>query len=304
MCTVIDFVKVEIVGVSVEEMLNNDSLEFIGEHNEQTGELSSKHIAVIYGMEVIVYDSGYIFVKGSIHKYFNFIHSVHAPNQRTEILKMKGFNGNDFNYSQLIYACKHLASVLSVEQHNMRLRNIEIGVNVSHGFKTKMILSYLMRHNGKGFSNPLSRVLTYRRLNHQQYALKCYDKKLQYSLGKEVLRFEIHFSKMTKLNTSGLHTVSDLLSHSMLNYLKQLLLQRWEEILIYDYTISDKKLTAKQKIDLLKYKNPTFWNVDLMPNQIYRHKKNYQGIEQENSRNVKQNLKNLISHKWEELSAF
>lgn len=77
----------------------------------------------------------------------------------------------------------------------------------------------------------------YRRAYHCNFSIKAYDKSLQFDLPYELFRFEIHFNKMRDLKQYRIIYLSDLKDKSKLESLKNELLTKWDEVLLYDWTI-------------------------------------------------------------------
>ena len=294
----IDFQKTEVFGINPNDWINNEYLDFLETKSLKTGEVREKYIAKYYGMDFIITDSGRMFLHGSLHKYYNFIMDITAPNQYNEIQKRKGFNGDQFNYSNLEYTIQDLENRFEINFSNSRLHNLEFGVNAKHTLITDMILDNLMLHIGKQFSRPLD--TTYRQAQHVQYSVKVYDKGLQYGMYDNILRFELKYIKMQELNRLGIFNLNNLSSYGNLQKLGNLLIKRWSEILLYDYTINEAILTEQDAIRLKDYNNMNFWSKTLS-NHRDRHKKRYYKIASNYSEGIKDQILELIKSTWQEL---
>lgn len=293
----IDFVKIKVVGSKKENWTNNPLLDFKGEYHFSTGEASNKIAAEYNNMVFKIFPSGLMLIQGSLHKYYNFLKGIKAPNQHTIEEINKGFNGTDFNCYQLAYAINHLKKTFCF--NSGYVTNAEIGLNIKHSFETELILNGLMMHKGKCFNTPLNN--SYRRLEHSHYKIKCYNKALQYGMDEELIRFEIHYNKSKYLKEIGLVTIDDFLKAEVLDGALNLLLIKWWEILMYDYTINEELVCDKVKSKLKDYKNVSYWR-GIMSNHLDRPKKHYKIIEGKFSQNISGKLSKLMINKWSVLS--
>lgn len=291
----IDFIKMELGGVGSNYLMLIPWLDFKTSLSEQTGELGNKLEAEWHQMKIIVYRSGRIFLQGSLHMAFNSICGCYAPNQRTDQERAKGFNGNQFNYTQLRYVLHYFSTYLGFSLNKAVIRNLEFGLNIVHPFDTKLILTNLIKHKGKPFLNPKQYFYV---AEHSQYSVKCYDKGFQYGLGEQLLRVEVKCVKMEGLNVQGIVTAIDLLDKANLSVLAGLLDKRWNEVFLYDYTIRTKELQKNDNERVLKFQSPNFWRNELPANRQDRHKRRYKKIESEHSDRVKQVIGEQMTKIW------
>jgi hypothetical protein len=94
-------------------------------------------------------------------------------------------------------------------------------------------------------------------VQHSQYIIKIYNKALHYrskgfEIDTEILRFEIKYTKMQKLNERGIYNLQDLANYGLYNF-KDEVLNEFNNILFYDNTIQSKSRS------LSNYKNPLYW---------------------------------------------
>ena len=88
----VDFVKIEIPFYNSVKLLKNKLLDFKGNYSMTSGEVNEiKIIAEYNGMKFISYSSNRMEIRGSIHKYFNFLSKVKAPNQISSEQIAKGY---------------------------------------------------------------------------------------------------------------------------------------------------------------------------------------------------------------------
>jgi len=72
----------------------------------------------------------------------------------------------------------------------------------------------------------------YIQARHQRYFIKIYNKRKHYGkqgyiIDKEILRFEVKYSKMKALNDGGIHTLYDLVDIDFKRF-KEVLLTEWK----------------------------------------------------------------------------
>ena len=96
-------------------------------------------------------------------------------------------------------------------------------------------------------------------------------------------------------------TLADTLTESFINAVGELLVLRWNETLLYDWTINTNQLTRKQKVKLKDYRNQNYW-IDLSKNgkknQLSREIKKYQKIVANHSQNVHKYVGEKIKEEW------
>ncbi len=266
------------------------------EYSESTGELETKRIAKFHCMELIVHDSGYTELQGSLHKAYNSIaRTPYKKNCKTE----NGFNANQFNYTQLRYVVQFLQRILQFDFKNARLRNIEFGVNLEHHLNTELILSNLMRHKGKQFDRSQG---IYFNVGHYEFMVKCYFKSRQFGMNENIMRYELHYNTMREINALGIELLFDLLDRSKLMRLLQRLTEVWNEIIMYDYTINEMGLERKYARWIDLYKNPNFWNITIKSNRLNPHKIKLQELVESRSEMIQNKISGMIEENWNGLS--
>lgn len=293
----IDYIKF-ITRVNPSEYILHPLLNFRQAYSTKTGELDCYKYANHGGFTFKLYDSGLLIVSGSIHKYFNFLKKISAPNQITPKEREQGYNGNDFSFHSLLHSLELFAANYKLDLSECHIQNIEIGLNITHLFDTDQILNGLLLHKGKTFSRPLDN--SFRILEHQRYYLKIYDKGEQYSQPEPTIRIELKYKKMFNLNLQGLKTLNDLKNESLLMQLHRLLRCEFAKVLIYDYTIDKSQLNSMQLNKIKDYSNPIFW-LNTKPILRDRHKKALIKITSQYSNKVQKELIELMTTKLTEL---
>jgi len=292
----IDYIKLEIIGGNKEKWLNNSKLNFYGKYSHKTSEAKENLEADYKCLKFKIFESGRMIIQGSIHKFYNALNNIYAPNQRTEQDRAKGFNGNDFNYSKLLYTVKLLKRDFNFD--TAIVRGVETGLNIKHLFITDLILNGFLLYKGKIFKTPLNN--SYRESELFHYKIKCYDKALQYGLSDEVFRYELKYRKMEYFNKCNIVYLDDLLIKDNLSKVLLNLINKWDKITFYDYTIDENILTDKQLLFVKDFSNTTYWK-SLPSNRLDRPRKRYKKLEEKHSKNIKSEIRKLIISEWNNL---
>ncbi len=301
----VDFIKLFIKDAAPLKLEVNPLLSFFGKINEDTGEVKAtysngKNIvtsrkAEYKDLTFILYSNQTLIISGSLHKYYN--DGLH--------------NYNDFTYSAFLLVLKDLKDKFNIEPKECILKCLEIGVNIIPPIATDVILTYCHLHKTQPFEwQKNSNQGKYKQVEHSQYIIKIYNKALHYrtkgfEIETEILRFEIKWLKMQKLNQKGIYNLNDLLIYGLENF-KEDLIREWENVLYFDNTTRIDHFSTKVKNAFKDYCNPIYWT-DLLLNkqsENYKyHKKQMQNLMFKNSDNVQFLISDLISKKVDELNA-
>ncbi len=238
----IDFVKIELIGIDAISLLQNDLLDFEGEFSIKTGETFFPYKALYRNMKFIVYESGKVYLQGSLHKYFN--QGCH--------------NFNYFTYSNLLWVIKDLENKFKIDSKRAVLRNIEIGVNIVTSIKPKVILRALKEHKSKPFHD-IPYLSHYKQVIHAQMFVKAYDKGGQYKLDFNLMRFEIKVCKMKYLEKFHCTHLEDLKNKTILSSLGLKLVSVWNECLFFEDSLKALRLGSKTSSKLKDWSNINYW---------------------------------------------
>ena len=288
----IDYINALITGINISELEINSNLNFCYEVNPRTGEMRTKkrnnknaipfRNAYFKGLEFKIYDSGSVYVNGSLHKFWN----------------SGGHNYNDFDLVSLHQVLAEIQQTFNIKPHQFILRQLEIGVNIIPPYATETILKHCFLHGTQLFKwVHVSDEGKYIQAVHSQYIIKIYDKARHYrNKGftiehPEILRFEIKYKKLEKLKKSSIYTIQDLINYGLQNFVDELVNQ-WRKVLFYDITI---KHDSKS---LLNYKNPLYWHELKCRRSAYdKHKRKYKNIVAEYSSNIALKIEDCIRDK-------
>jgi hypothetical protein len=302
----IDFIKAKIL-INPRELLNNKLLNFFRQMNPETGEIKTVNrknkiripyqTATYLDLEFRIYDyktinkkriyPGNVYLIGSLHKFWN--NGAH--------------NYNDFDLNGLHYVLNELKTKFNIYPHQLILQQVEIGINIQPPCKSERIIDHCFIHRSQSFKTVFTPDEgSYIQVQHSQYLIKIYDKRKHYSgkgfqIDSEILRFEIKYLKMEKLNKMGIFTLQDLLKYGLEKFIP-VLLDEWKQVLFYDFTINSKSQS------ILNYKNPLYWK-ELINNKrnsaLNKHKGKLKNIVFNHSENIQEQITKLIKGKGEQL---
>ena len=282
----IDYLKILLLKINVSRLLALPFLDFKTNVSENTGLLSTKKVAEYHFCKITVYGTEIVLFTGSIHKLWNSLNNIKAPNYNN-VKTYKGFNGNHFTLENIIEVRNHLEKLFNCEPEQILFQNLEIGVNTTPKFNPKSYIKGLLYHKNKLFEYRYNGNSA--QAQHQRYIFKIYNKSAQYEMNNFVLRIELKIIKLEELKKIGLSTFADINS-TTLEKAKQMLLRRFDEVMHYDYTINKKGLTKTQNQSLKSYSNPRYWINELRPQHRHRHKKRLKEIILNYSENLHQQL--------------
>jgi hypothetical protein len=284
----VDFIKIANAGVSPEVFLNSPYLTFTDKVDRKTGELLEGGKSAKYKeMKFIISSNGVTGLAGSLHKYYN-----------------EGYhNYDDFSLTYLRSVVEDLHERFGIDPFNANLNNVEFGVNLEVPFNPDDFIDHLVTHNYSQFNLEKEKNKNYAQVSYSQFIIKIYNKGLQFSLDKNVLRFEVKIVRMAKLDKYGIHTLNDLLVPEKLLFIKQLLLKVFDEIIYWDESIKPDLLCAFDKELLRDGYNSKFWQDHLKKSGSNASKKfrRYQELIRTYGNPEFNSLRKLIEEKWDYL---
>lgn len=248
----VDFIKTEIIGIDKEYFLKKFSFKEIYKIDG-----TIKYKCFEYNkLKIKIYDSGRIIFCGSLHIFHN-----------------KGLNNcNDFGYEDFLRCIQDVYLYFGINPYNMRIIQIELGVNIVSKFSQYDIISNLLFHKRCSFlKTEKNRVSV---VKHDQFWIKIYDKScISKCKESDLLRIEIKYTNWTFYrNIYDLINFQDFINFDKLIFFEDLL-KRWNEVLLINpYTLSKEKQQ--------KFKDLSFWqNLEKKSNANYsKHVKNLKTI--------------------------
>ena len=280
----IDFVKILIENPNVTFLKQTNQLDFKVEVSEKTGEISNKRIAEYHFCKIFIYPSGRVSFQGSLHKMYNSLNGIQAPNFNKHF--NKGFNGNLFTFKQIQHSIEHITKLLDVSPHQLRFQNIEFGINTELYFDPQTFIRGLLIQRNKVFE--LKHSQRFAQAIHNRYYLKIYNKGKQYKLAKNSLRVEVKIIKSEHLKQIGIINAENINEKTLYRAFK-LLLRHFNEIVYYDHTINTKRLKARERNTLYKYQVNNYW-LGLKSNKRDTPKKKLQYLIDNHSENLKKQI--------------
>jgi hypothetical protein len=235
------------------------------------------------GLEFKIFENGTITINGSLHKYYN----------------SGAHNYNDFNFSAFLGVLNDLKQKFSIDLNNCVLKCLEIGINITPPKPTNQILEYCFLHKTKNFEYRInSDEGKYKQCEHTQYIIKIYNKALHYKskgfdINTEILRFEIKYTKMERLNKLGIYNLNDIAKIGF-KYFENELITEWQNVLFYDNTI----VSNSNRIN--NYKNPLYWCKLIENNSktnYYKHKGILKELTSNNSDKVQSQITEIMRNK-------
>lgn len=211
-----------------------------------TGDVKYPYTTKLDTMRVQVSDkTGY--VKNSIHKLRNYRKSGEEHNY------------DDFSYTEICDTIDYLADKIP-DVSETRLSQLEFGLNVIIDRQPEQIVrrSFLLHRYKKGVERTFQGPGLLKEFVHNNYTIKVYDKGQQYGLEKNILRFELKFTKAIEFNSLGVFNLSSLKDKATLRKLFLKLMQRFEEIVIID-DFDSKFIEIDKYNDLMRYTNDFYW---------------------------------------------
>lgn len=289
----VDFIKVMLPPKYQSILECNEYLNFTEKVNTTTGEILSRYKVSYYkNMKFEIHNSGNIFISGSLHKLFN--NGQH--------------NYNDFNIDNLANTIQFLTSQFNINARDCRLRCLEIGVNVVVPYEVDSIINHSILHKKVPFEIKYnSDDGNYKQVIHSQYFIKLYNKtkhfKKRFSdVPDNLLRFEIKYRKMEKLNSIGIYTLLDL-KRGIFTEFKNVLHNEWESILFYDFTTQIDHLKENTRLKIERYDSLNYWNGLIKGrNENYKyHRNQLREFTNKYSKGVQNEVSTIIGCKIESL---
>lgn len=294
----IDFIKILVKDLHPSILEENPLLDFYDNINLSTGEIKTTNYkgqkitpyknAFYNGLEFKIYENGTIIINGSLHKHYN----------------SGAHNFNDFNFCAYLGVLNDLKQTFSIDLSNCILKCLEIGLNITPPKPTNEILSHCFLHKTKNFEYRInSDEGKYKQCKHEQYIIKIYNKALHYKskgfkINTEILRFEIKYTKMERLNKLGVFNLNDIAKLGF-KYFENELITEWQNVLFFDTSIK----TNSSRIN--NYKNPLYWCKLIENNSktnYYKHKGILKDLTFNNSDKIQNQITELMKNKIDFLS--
>mgnify|MGYP003576762583 CR=1 FL=1 len=191
--------------------------------------------------------SYYLTIRGSLHKSF-----------------FGGQNYEFFSWMDIQEEINTLVNGLKIHPEKTYLRSIELGLNIPVPFNVIRFLESDLLMYRSSFWNQYRPDNQGVKLgffcNCAHYDVKLYDKGLQYKLPYDLMRFEVKFKKMQKLNRMQIETLADLQNLERANKLFDLLQDMWSNVLLWELNAQSLSKLSKVDVQLIENgRSPDFW---------------------------------------------
>lgn len=206
-----------------------------------------------------------------------------------------GTNWQPYTFAQLVATVNDLCDALGLFAGDLRIVNLEIGINVRPPVPAVDLLPLFLFHRTQlpERMKDTDRGIVFR--HPGRYRLKAYDKGHQYPEAGELFRFEVHVDRMAMLNRLGIRTMQDLTKPAALEAARSFLLQRFDEVFIVEPWVEMERLRPAQRALVDHATDPTYWKA-LTPKKRYCKRARVEGIYQRHaSRHLKAELRACIS---------
>lgn len=259
---------------------NNIKLEFVNRSEyliPETGELKLKEVMKYKNM-MFTFLSNRLEIDGSLHKYMN--NGLH--------------NANDFSVIQCIDTVKSFCEEFDLPPKSCTISSLEFGVNLKLNTGVDDFLQALRFFRKKEF-------IRHHRLKHVFYAgskyfeLKAYNKTAQFPTIAEddLFRFEWKTSESKFLKKKKCYTLQDLLQPITYKIFSKILLQSWDDVLVFD-----ERSHKGKSLHHTEYWRATISNMSA--NTFNNRKKNYYNLT--GKKNIHTEIFHQLAKKIDDLS--
>jgi len=274
---------------SISRILSNEKFEFVVKLCEGTGEISSFPKTARYGeWKIIVHSPTLALIQGSLHKYFT-----------------KGRNHNDFTFSDLFKSITSFCNQFEISPHDIKIQNIEFGVNVCPDIPATEILRHALAYKNKREIKPFDSEKGYFiEFEFDDYYFKLYDKGKQYNTSANILRIELKATRSRFVSKCNVHYLVDLLKPSTLAKLGSLLVQHARQIVWDDPVIDEDSLNLPDRKIYSRLKNPKAWESvrnNKSSRDRYQEKRFKDIVSKYGNYQLATTINNLVSDKWQQL---
>lgn len=239
----IDGIKVLFLHVNKSDLWNNPNIDPQVQTNTKTGEISTEPEKAEYKGMKFIFHPARIELNGSLHTFYN-----------------QGFhNYNDFHFRKLESVILEMKHELKINPEKSVLNNIEIGVNIELPYTPDRFLNQIIMHRGIPFTWQHDKTKRYRECSHTQVFIKSYNKGIQHRLTRYILRFELKYIKMERINQLGIKSLLDLIKPGKLEQLGELLIKTFDELLIGNLKADYSQLNQRDRELFIQGHNEKYW---------------------------------------------
>lgn len=235
------------------------------------------HVASWCGWTFYANNAEVMEVRGSFHQHYHC-----------------GTNWRPYTFQQFTTTVADLCDAFGMFAGELRIVNLEIGINVRPPIPAVDLLPLFIFHHKKlpERMNSTDRGIFF--LHPGRYRMKFYDKGHQFPEAGNLLRVEIHVDRMTMLHPSGIRTVEDLTHLAIWEAALQFLLKKVDEVFIAEPLVALKRLRPIQRALVEQATDGAHWMAQ-SPKKRHRKRRRIEGIYQRHAtRNLKAELRDSI----------
>ena len=225
-------------------------------------------------------------------------------------------NANDFKIMDCINVVLELKSTFKVDWENLKVINIEFGINVLSPIDVKDLIMSLAYHNQNEFKTDVQYTYSKKsyRINKRSgrpndyKIIKAYAKGIQFPDFCDIntFRFEIKSDQSKYINKLGIFTLNDLLKVDVYERFTDNLIKEFKDVLLLNDGDDDSNLTVKEKSKFRAYLHPNFWyriKQDNKRNTFNKEKGKYYKLLNKTGNYLKKQLEKIIFDKLEYLKS-
>ena len=288
----IDYLKGEIIDMNPNIILDNPSLNFTERVNTDTGEIpvinkngksiKRRKTAEYKGLKFQYYPhSNKVYLSGSIHKYKN--NGEH--------------NYDDLHHSKFNETLIELEEEFGIKPKNIKLNQIEWGINITPHIPIDRILKSSLIHKGKRFEKVnVGYNSNYYQSEHANYILKMYDKSMQYRTDKPILRLERkqrRYAQYCKRKSIG-NTLQDLINSQFKGF-REAFFSDLKHIIFFDPDLNEST----------HYRDPQYWEQlreETSRANVLKHRSKLKELNRKKGGNHFEKIEKLILQKFDALN--
>ena len=293
------------------QSVNIDLFTLIDKH---TGEIKEKQTIIKGQFQTTLklpqkFETYFISVKETVKQNFNGNTSVSYFMEIVGSLHKNYYEGQNYSPFQINNLQIELSKIereLNISFDLAKLVNIEIGVNINTPFEvTPFLRNNLLSYKGNSFNDYMpdrEGFVLGKYCKLSQYSLKIYDKGKQNNLPYNLMRFELRFTKMAIVKNRGVKNLNSLKVTETVCNLISLLINSWDNVLIYDNSINikDRKIKPKNRRMLMNGNNPKYWEQLKEKNKReFNYQRNlFKQLVKKYGCNLHNQIKELIKKEW------
>lgn len=218
-------------------------------------------------------------------------------------------NANDFKIVDCIKVLNNIKDIFKIDLTELKVVNIEFGLNVLSPIDIKDLITYLAYHEKNEFRTDTG--LAYSKKSYstnkngtanEYKIIKAYAKGLQFPEYTDIntFRFEVKSKERKYCGTQlGINSANDLLGINVYFKMIETLIKEFKEVLILDCVTNFETLKQKEQKKLIAYLNPLTWYKikNQNRNSFSKNKTIYYKLVDKVENNLKSKLEKIIFDK-------